>query len=76
MTQTLDAIFDGEVLRPETSLDLQPNTKVRLTVEVVEQKSENPKSFLETARSLKLQGSPDWSEKIDDYLYGESEEKQ
>lgn len=75
MTQILDAIFDGEVLCPETSLDLQPNTKVRLTVEVIEQNAEKPKSFLETARSLKLHGSPDWSEKIDDYLYGAAGER-
>jgi len=75
MTQTLEAIFDGEVLRPESSIDLQPNTKVRLTVEIIEQNVEKPKSFLETSRSLKLQGSPDWSEKIDDYLYGAVDEK-
>jgi hypothetical protein len=31
-----------------------------------------PKTFLETAQSLKLQGEPDWSEKIDQYLYGET----
>ncbi len=73
MTQILEAVFDGEVLRPETSINLQPNTKVRLTIEVVEQKTEKPKSFLATARSLKLQGAPDWSEKIDDYLYGAEE---
>jgi len=27
---------------------------------------------LQTAKSLKLQGNPDWSENIDQYLYGES----
>jgi hypothetical protein len=31
-----------------------------------------PKTFLETAQSLQLQGEPDWSEKIDQYLSGET----
>ena len=30
------------------------------------------KIFLKTAQSLKLQGEPDWSEKIDQYLCGET----
>ena len=33
---------------------------------------QQPKTFLKTARSLKLHGDPDWSEKIDQYLYGET----
>ena len=35
MTQTVDAVYDGAVLRPETALGLEPNTRVRLTVEVL-----------------------------------------
>ncbi len=30
-----------------------------------------PYSFLRFARSLKLDGPEDWSERIDDYLYGD-----
>ena len=33
MTKTLRAIFDGNVLRPEGSVDLQPNTWYVVTVE-------------------------------------------
>ena len=29
-----------------------------------------PKSFLQVARSLRLQGPADWSSRLDDYLYG------
>jgi hypothetical protein len=29
MTKTLEAVFDGEVLRPDEPLDLRPNTRVR-----------------------------------------------
>ena len=33
MTRTVEAVYDGAVLRPETALGLEPNTRVRLTVE-------------------------------------------
>ncbi|MDX6496948.1 MAG: hypothetical protein QOG23_208 [Blastocatellia bacterium] len=29
-----------------------------------------PTSFLQVARSLRLQGPADWSSRLDDYLYG------
>ncbi len=33
MTKTLEATFDGETLRPDEPLDLEPNTRVRVTIE-------------------------------------------
>lgn len=33
MTRTLEATFDGETLRLDEPLDLQPNTRVRVTIE-------------------------------------------
>jgi hypothetical protein len=36
MTKTLRAIFDGNVLRPEGSVDLQPNTWYVVTIECEE----------------------------------------
>ena len=73
MTQTLEAIFDGKVLHPENPLDLQRNTRVRITIETDEAAMPTTRSFLRTARELKLAGPSDWSEKIDDYLYGTSD---
>lgn len=70
MTKTTEAIFDGEVLRPVEPLDLQPNTRVRLTIEVKQEKKE-AYAFLHTARSLNLEGPSDWSTRIDEYLYGD-----
>ena len=35
MSQTVEAVYDGSVLRPEVALPLQPNTRVRLTIEVL-----------------------------------------
>lgn len=42
MPQTVQAVYDGEVLRPATSLGLEPNTPVRLTVEVLSQREMRP----------------------------------
>lgn len=33
MTRTVEATFDGEALRLDEPLDLQPNTRVRVTIE-------------------------------------------
>jgi predicted DNA-binding antitoxin AbrB/MazE fold protein len=71
MSKTLEAVFDGEVLRPDEPLELEPNTRVRLTIEPTEPPREKSKSFIRTARSLDLQGPPDWSSRLDDYLYGD-----
>ena len=70
MSQTLEAIFDGEVLRPDEPIDLEPNTRVRITIEPADEAENKSKSFLDIALSLKLEGPPDWSENLDDYLYG------
>ncbi|HJP95821.1 MAG TPA: antitoxin family protein [Candidatus Saccharimonadales bacterium] len=70
MSRTIEAVFDGEVLRPQEPLELQPNTKVRITIEESPTAKPNSKSFLQTARSLNLEGPADWSERIEEYLYG------
>ncbi len=70
MTKTLHAIYDGEVFRPEKPLDLEPNIRVRITIETSQGKAQKGHSFLETARSLKLEGPSDWSVHFEDYLYG------
>lgn len=71
MPKTLHAIYDGKVLRPEKPLDLKPNIRVRITIEALEGKTPKRRSFLQTARSLKLKGPSDWSIHLEDYLYGE-----
>ncbi len=69
MTKTLEAVFDGEVLRPDEPLELQPNTRVRITIETTGAPEARARSFLRTARSLNLEGPSDWSARIEDYLY-------
>jgi predicted DNA-binding antitoxin AbrB/MazE fold protein len=70
MSQTVEATFDGEVLRPDEPIDLEPNTRVRVTIEPANASKKKTQSFLLTARSLQLEGPPDWSARLDDYLYG------
>jgi hypothetical protein len=73
MLQELEAIFDGTALQPVVPLNLAAGTRVLIIVEsVLPNEVKPPKTFLKTAQSLKLQGDPDWSEKIDQYLYGET----
>jgi hypothetical protein len=73
MTQTVEAVYDGAVLRPDTALRLEPNTRVRLTVEVLGSTTSPPSSFLRTARGLDLSGPADWSANLDSYLYGDND---
>jgi predicted DNA-binding antitoxin AbrB/MazE fold protein len=70
MTKTLEATYDGEVLRPDEPLELEPNTRVQITIETQQDRSSNGTSFLKTARSLNLEGPPDWSDRLEEYLYG------
>ncbi len=70
----LEAIYDGEVLRPVEPIDLEPNTRVIIIFEANGVKEKETRSFLQTARSLNLEGPPDWSEKIEDCLYGDRSE--
>ena len=70
MSQTLDATFDGSVFRPDKPIELEPNTRVRITIETAATSDQQPESFLRVARSLNLVGPPDWSSRLDDYLYG------
>ena len=70
MSQTLDATFDGSVFRPDRPIELEPNTRVRITIEPALVSEHEPESFLQVARSLKLEGPKDWSSRLDEYLYG------
>ena len=70
MVKTIEAVFDGQVLRPDDPLGLEPNTRVRLTIETVQPDARKTKSFLHVARSLNLDGPPDWAANLETYLYG------
>ncbi|GFE70510.1 hypothetical protein [Chroococcus sp. FPU101] len=66
MLQELEAIFDGTSLQLEVPLNIKAGTRVRIILEsVIPDEEQQPKSFLQTAKSLQLQGEPGWSENID-----------
>lgn len=64
MSKIIEATFDGEVLRVDEPLDIEPNTRVRITIERMGQPKNGADSFLDTALSLNLQGPPDWSARL------------
>ncbi len=69
MTKTLEAVFDGQVFRPDEPPELSPDTRVRITIETTDEPERPPASFLKTARALNLEGPSDWSERLEEYLY-------
>ncbi|NMG82610.1 MAG: hypothetical protein GIS02_00170 [Methanosarcinales archaeon] len=74
MIKAVHAIFDGKVLHPEEPVDSEPNTHVRIAIEIIEPVKPKVSSFLQTARSLRLEGPADWSARFEDYLYGSKSE--
>jgi predicted DNA-binding antitoxin AbrB/MazE fold protein len=71
MGKVIEALFDGTVFRPTEPLTLEPNTRVWIVIETTPPVAAAPMSFLQTARSLNLEGSSDWSANLENYLYGD-----
>jgi hypothetical protein len=69
VVKTIEAVFDGKAFLPEESPALEPNTRVRIIIEAVLPATAKATSFLHTARSLNLEGPPDWAVNLDTYLY-------
>ena len=65
MSHTFDATFDGRVFLPDQPIELEPNTRVRLTIEEPRIATRKTESFLSVARSLNLEGPKDWSSRLD-----------
>ena len=55
MVQTIEAVFDGTVLRPQSPLTFAINARVLVTVESLPTPAPAA-SFLQTARQLELDG--------------------
>ena len=70
MTDMIEALYDGKVFLPTGPIAPAPNTRVRMTIENLPPPEQEAPSFLRTARALELEGPPDWSENVDEYLYG------
>jgi hypothetical protein len=67
--QIVEAVYDGALLRPAKELAFEPNTRVRLTAEVLKLTNTQCTSVLNAAISLDLRGPANWSANLDNYLY-------
>jgi hypothetical protein len=70
MTKILHAVFDGKVLRPEETVDLELNVRYLLTIERKEAKEKRNLWDVLSDLSGTVEGPDDWSEEHDHYLYG------
>jgi hypothetical protein len=74
---SVNATFDGEVVRTDEPLPLPPNARVTVSYETAGEeeppatkKKGEPYAFLKAALAANIEGPPDWSERVDHYLYG------
>lgn len=68
-------VFDGQVLRPETPLDLPKNARFQVTLTPLapaSPTSEGPSSPWQVLRQHagSIEGPEDWAKQLDHYLYG------
>jgi hypothetical protein len=82
MTRTVYARFvagdesgDTVTLRLEEPVELAPNERVRLTVEAAGSAGAPPRSFLDVAQGLQLDGPADLSTRLHEFLYGDDGER-
>ncbi|URD52745.1 antitoxin family protein [Chroococcidiopsis sp. CCNUC1] len=70
MSETITVVFDGQVFRPDSPPNLEPNTRYTITVESVEPVvKDNAWDVLE-AMAGTVEAPSDWSSQHDHYLYG------
>ena len=74
MTRTVEAVYDGAVLRPETASSWSRTPASASRWRFCRRPRSRTASFLHTAHSLELQGPVDWSANLDNYLYGDDDQ--
>lgn len=69
--QTITVIYDGEVLRPETPLELRVNARYRVTIAPAEEEDASRTAWdvLDELTGT-IEAPPDWAAEHDHYLYG------
>jgi hypothetical protein len=72
MARTIGAIFDGEVLRPEEPLDLEPNRRYAVTIAEPAEDGERKPGVLDNILDLAADFDlpSDLAAQHDHYLYG------
>jgi hypothetical protein len=76
---SVNATYDGKIVLPDEPLPLPPNARVIVSFETVQEqqpaettKKGEPYACLKAALAANIEGPPDWSERVDHYLYGTS----
>jgi hypothetical protein len=67
---TTEAILEKLSALPPEKREEVLNYIISITEPLRPAKQDKPYSWMETALKANLQGPPDWSEHLDDYLYG------
>ena len=67
---TATVLFDGQVLRPDTPLDLEPNTHYVVTIWAEEDTIGGNAWELLAQSAGTIDAPADWSSEHDHYLYG------
>ncbi len=72
MTKTINAVFDGETLRPTSPLDLEPHASYRISIELPSPPSGEAAGAWDELESLagSVDAPRDWAREHDHYLYG------
>jgi hypothetical protein len=70
MGKTMTAVYDGRVLHPESAVDLEPDTRYRVTIEPLVPPTTDADAWnlLETLTGT-LEAPDDWASEHDHYLY-------
>jgi len=69
MSVTVTGTYDGTVIRLDAPVDIDPDTRVRVTVEPVVPMTP-ARSFLKAALENQVSGPTDWATNIERYLHG------
>jgi hypothetical protein len=70
-TRTLTAVFDGQVLRPDAPLDLEPNARYVITIAPEPELHANGDAWdLLDQVTGTINAPSDWAAEHDHYLYG------
>ncbi|KOP25872.1 hypothetical protein AMR41_13790 [Hapalosiphon sp. MRB220] len=71
MNKKVTVVFDGNVLRPDVSLDLTPNTRYVITIQELKEPSPSGDAWdVLEAMTGTVEAPSDWSSEHDHYLYG------
>jgi hypothetical protein len=71
MNKKVTVVFDGNVLRPDVSLDLTPNTRYVITIQELKEASSSGDAWdVLEAMTGTVEAPSDWSSEHDHYLYG------